>query len=283
MKRIISFMAVICIISGVLLVPVGAEGDNLALTNCDSSLNWSANSQGSDALETDSNNFTEGSGSVGATAINGKLNQISYIPDNSLDVSAYRYLEFDIYFSDITWYSDCGGVMFELTSSGTCDKESNRYMKKVIRNLFETGTIENKENWWHFVFDLDDPQGQAGGGLDKSKLNYFRFYSVDPVTTTPNYTMRIDDMQFTNNPKGYTPPKDDDTSSSIFTAGKSNAKPYAAIRTDVNKELTEKLSTLLFVSYIVIGVLFVSLISAFVIMIVRNKKSNSSKKENSNE
>ncbi len=178
---------------------------NLVMSSCDTTDLWSANSQGEDALTGDTENFTEGTGSVGATAINGKLNQIVFMPESPMDVSAYKYVEFDIYFSDLTWFEDCGGVMIELTSSGKCDFESNRYMKGAMRPLFETGALEGKEGWYHFVLELDNPQGKANGELNKANFNYFRFYSVDPISTTPDYTMRIDNIQFTNNPVNYHP------------------------------------------------------------------------------
>lgn len=232
MKRFITLLcAVVLMLS--LALPASALGDNdIILTNCDDSKNWAANSQGLDALETDSVNFTEGSGSIGATAINGKLNQIVYLPEEAIDVSGYQFLEFDIYFNDITWYNDCGSVMMEMTSSGTCDKESNRYMKTYMRNLFVTGAVEGKQNWWHFVLDMDNPQGTANGRLNKANFNYFRFYTVDPISTTPDYTFRIDNMRFTNTPDNYHPAEEEDETDSTGTA--SQDAVYVPERSDPN-------------------------------------------------
>ncbi len=251
---------------------VSAEGeDPLVLTNCDTTECWAANSQGMDALESDAVNKTEGSGSVGATAINGKLNQICYIPSAPIDVSSYAYLEFDVYFSDITWFNDCGSVMIELTSSGTNDKESSRYMKKVMRHLFETGVVKDQTNWWHFVLELDDPQGTANGQLDKSKFSYFRFYSVDPISTTPDYTMRIDNMQFTNNPTNYQPMVDEEEEDK---AGSTTAKAevYVPKRSDPNLELTKQLKGLLTIEIAVAAVAVVALAFVIVYVIVSKKK-----------
>ncbi len=273
MKRIVTLLlAFILAFSSVLTVNAAGE-EPLVLTNCDTSEFWSANSQGMDALETDTTNKTEGSGSVGATAINGKLNQIAYIPDAPIDISAYSYVEFDIYFSDITWFNDCGAVMIELTSSGQSDQESNRYMKKVMRHLFETGAIEDQTNWWHFVLELDDPQGTANGQLDKAKFNFFRFYSVDPITTTPDYTMRIDNIRFTNNPTNYQPMVDEEEEKGTISKDTSSkAEVYVPKRSDPNLALTKQLKVVLMVEIIAVAIAVVALVFVIVLVTVKLKK-----------
>ena len=253
-------------------LPAFAAGDDdLVMSNCDSTAYWSANSQGADALESDTANKTEGSGSVGATAVGGKLNQIAYIPDQPVDVSKYSFLEFDVYFSDLTWFSDCGSVMIELTSSGTCDKESNRYMKKTIRSFLENGVVEGKENWWHFVLELDNPQGTANGQLNKSNFNYFRFYTVDPITTTPDYTMRFDNMRFTNNPENYTPMEEEEEDSATASEA---AKPVQITREDPNAAVVKNLHTLVLIEGIALGVIgLVALVLAGWLIIGKIRKA----------
>lgn len=273
MKRAFALLIAFLLMFSSALAANAAGEEPLILTNCDTSEFWSANSQGMDALESDSANKTEGTGSVGATAINGKLNQIAYIPDTAIDISDYSYIEFDIYFSDITWFNDCGSVMIELTSSGTSDQESNRYMKKVMRHLFETGAIEDQTNWWHFVLELDDPQGTANGQLDKTKFNFFRFYSVDPITTTPDYTMRIDNIRFTNNPANYQPMADEDEEKKDTAADTaSKAEIYVPNRSDPNLELTKQLKVILTVEAVVTGVALIALISVIILVSVKLKK-----------
>jgi len=102
MKRFITIFTAVMLIFSLCFTANAAGDDDIVLSNCDTTLNWSANSQGMDALEGDAANFVEGSGSVGATAINGKLNQIAYIPSAPIDISKYSYMEFDIYFSELT-------------------------------------------------------------------------------------------------------------------------------------------------------------------------------------
>lgn len=276
MKRFITLFIALMLVFSFGVTPYAAGDDDIVLSDCDTTLNWSANSQGMDALESDAVNFTQGTGSVGATAINGKLNQIAFVPTQAIDISNYSYMEFDIYFSDITWFTDCGGVMIELTSSGTTDKESNRYMKKVMRHLFENGAVEGKQNWWHFVLVLDDPQGTANGQLDKSRFNFFRFYSVDPISTTPDYTMRIDNVRFTNNPENYVPMVDDKADSSTTTNTSSEkATVYVPKRTDKNLELRAELENIVNLGYIAVGVAGVLLVAVIVLFIVKLKKNKS--------
>ena len=272
-KRFLSvFIIVLMLANGYAVFAAG--DDDLIMSNCDTSVYWAANSQGADALETDTVNKTEGGGSVGATAINGKLNQIVFAPDTAMDVSGYKYLEFDIYFNDLTWFSDCGSVMIELTSSGTCDQESNRYMKKVIRSLLENGAIEGKQNWWHFVLELDEPQGTANGKLDKSNFNYFRFYTVDPITTTPDYTVRIDNMRFTNNPENYTPPEKEDEGVSSEVP-----KPYEVKRADANADSLKKIESMIFFEKIALGVAGVLMLAVAVLLVISKvRKSKGEKK-----
>ena len=188
-----------------------------------------------------------------------------------VDADTIHAFNFDIYFSDITWFNDCGSVMIELTSSGTNDKESNRYMKKVMRHLFETGVVKDQTNWWHFVLELDDPQGTANGQLDKSKFSYFRFYSVDPISTTPDYTMRIDNMQFTNNPTNYQPMVDEEEDNKAGSAT-AKAEVYVPKRSDPNLELTKQLKTLLTAEIVVAAVAVVALVFVIVYVIVSKKR-----------
>ncbi|HZK34970.1 MAG TPA: hypothetical protein VFD33_06645 [Bacillota bacterium] len=182
-------------------LPVNKENPENAiwLSDADSLTGWSAlGAQSDDVLVLDDSNMTEGTASVGAFAEGGVLRKIDYSPAQALDVSAYKYLEFDIYFSDMTWFDNCGGVLLELTSSGAGDLESNRYQKGALGPNFEEGAIEGKAGWYHVKLELDNPQSQANGGADLSQLDYFRFYSVNPIADTPDYTMRIDNILFTN-------------------------------------------------------------------------------------
>ena len=268
MKKITALFLLVFLLMG-LSLPAAAAGDgDLVMSNCDTTQYWSANSQGADALTSDSANKTEGAGSVGATAINGKLNQIAFVPEAAMDVSQYAYMEFDIYFRDLTWFSDCGSVMFELTSSGECDKQSNRYMKKVMRTLLETGVIDGRQNWWHFVLELDNPQDTANGKLSKAGFNFFRFYSVDPISTTPDYTMRIDNIHFTNNPENYTPLEDEEDSaaaSSDDNGGVYVPKPAAPVEEKSDPDL---------ITIIVIGeaVLVLAVLAVLVVLFIKFRK-----------
>ena len=106
--------------------PAGA----LWLSDCDSKTGWA-----SAELVLDTENKTEGTGSVGAHAAGGVLKEIVYKPAKALDVSGYKYIEFDMYLTSVDWFNKCGGVMVEITSSGKCDVESNRYQKGRMKDV----------------------------------------------------------------------------------------------------------------------------------------------------
>lgn len=176
--------------------PAGA----LWLSDCDSKTGWA-----SAELVLDTENKTEGTGSVGAHAAGGVLKEIVYKPAKALDVSGYKYIEFDMYLTSVDWFNKCGGVMVEITSSGKCDVESNRYQKGRMKDVcpefkadVEAGADLSAGKWYHFKFEIQNPQGQANGGLNAKALNYFRFYSVDAGEGTKDYDMRIDNIRFTN-------------------------------------------------------------------------------------
>ncbi|HZK34971.1 MAG TPA: hypothetical protein VFD33_06650 [Bacillota bacterium] len=201
MKKLISALTVLTVVLSLFAMSTiaFASNDVLVLTNCDSEDGWAATAGGGPALTLDTENKTEGKASVGATAPNGLLNEIVYKPEKAIDISGYKYIEFDMYFDDMTWFIDNSGVMVELTSSGVCDIQSHRYQKGVLGPLFESNPIEGKPGWFHMKLDLQEPHSIANGGCNLSNFNYFRFYSVGPISTTPDYTMRIDNIVFTNN------------------------------------------------------------------------------------
>mgnify|MGYP000929350833 CR=1 FL=1 len=181
----------------------------LWLSDCDQADGWTSRDADSNnvAVTVDTALKTEGAASVGVTAQGGVLKEIVYKPVSALNVSSYKYIEFDMYFSDLTWFNDCGGVMIEMTSSGTCDQQSNRIAQKGFMNknsefASDAAAGGASGKWYHFKFELATPQSQVNGGCDLTKVNYFRFYSVQPQATTPDYTMRIDNIVFSTDAYG---------------------------------------------------------------------------------
>lgn len=179
------------------------DDNSMWLTDGDSLTLWSASGT---EVSIDSANKTQGSGAVSVTAKGGLLKQLAFTPKKAIDISDYQYLEFDIYFSNLDWYKNCNGTMFELTSAGTCDKESNRYTKSsmleaspVFAADIESGKGGGK--WYHFKLNLDRPHTSVKGGLDKKEFDYFRFYTVELKDGTKDYTMLLDNMKFTKGEK----------------------------------------------------------------------------------
>lgn len=179
------------------------DDNSMWMTDCDSPVLWTAT--GTDVV-IDKANKTQGNASVGVTAKGGVLKQLAFIPKKAINISDYQYLEFDVFFSNLDWYKNCKGTMFELTSAGTCDKESNRYTKSSMLEAspsfaadIESGKSGGK--WYHFKLNLDRPHSSVKGGLNKSEFDYFRFYSVDLKSGTSDYTIRFDNMKFTKGEK----------------------------------------------------------------------------------
>ena len=181
------------------------EGE-LWLSDGDNNKGWHATgANGEDVLVVDEENKTEGTASVGGFAQGGVLKEIVYKPAAPIDVTGYKYLEFDIYFSNLDFFSKATGFMFEITSSGKCDWESNRYMKGRLQDVcpafkadVEAGGI-SEGKWYSVKFEVTNPQAQANGGLDVTALDYFRYYSVAPYEPAEDYEVRIDNIRFTNN------------------------------------------------------------------------------------
>ncbi len=179
------------------------DDTSMWMTDGDSLVFWSAT--GAD-VKLDSNQKTQGESAVTVTAEKGILKQIAFVPKSAIDISAYNYLEFDVYFSSLDWFSKCKGTMFELTSAGTCDVESNRYTKSSMLEASPTFAADVESGngggkWYHFKFNLDVPHTSVKGGLDKKAFDYFRFYSVEVEDGAQTYTMLLDNMKFTKGEK----------------------------------------------------------------------------------
>ena len=175
------------------------DGTSMWMSTVETAIWWKAS--GAEAM-LDNQNKTQGETSIMVTAKNGVLKQLAFLPDHALDISDYQYLEFDAYFTNLDWLRDCGGMMFELTSAGTCDVESSRYTKSSILEAcpalaadYESGASGGK--WYHFKLNLSTPHSKVKGGLNLQKFNYFRFYTVQPKSTTADYTLYLDKMMFT--------------------------------------------------------------------------------------
>ena len=175
------------------------DSASMWMSTAENTIWWKAS--GAD-VELDGKNKVQGETSVSVTAKKGILKQLAFVPDHSIDVSGYQYLEFDAYYSNLDWLRDCGGMMFELTSSGTCDVESSRYTKSSILEAapalaadYESGASGGK--WYHFKLNLSTPHSKVKGGLNTEKFNYFRFYTVQSLTTTSDYTLKLDNIRFT--------------------------------------------------------------------------------------
>ncbi|MCQ2448576.1 MAG: sialate O-acetylesterase [Clostridia bacterium] len=224
------------------------NGSSMYMTNGDTLAYWNS-SVGNPQLDTA--NKTEGNSSVTVTVPGGLLKQISYVPGVPLDISAYRYMEFDVYFSNLDWFDKTGSMMFELTSAGKCDDQSARYTKSSILEAsaqFASDVYAGKGGgWYHFKLDLDNPHTSVRGGLNKSKFNYFRFYTVDVQSGTKDYVLNFDNLTFTKGNSGDGPLSADpsygkkiDSNSMYMTDGDASAYWKSSVG---DPQLNRKLKT----------------------------------------
>lgn len=171
----------------------------MVISSGDSASGWSSPGQ---EVMVDTANKTEGKGSVTVTAKGGVLKELVYRPSEPIDLTGYGYLQFDLFLSDITTLNTSTGFMIEMTSSGTCDDQSNRWQRSGIlascpelANDLNSGSKGNK--WYHFCMNIERPQSQARGGLDITKFDYFRVYFIGSPAGTPDCVVKLDNMRVT--------------------------------------------------------------------------------------
>ena len=89
-----------------------------------------------------------------------------------IDLSGCDFVEFWFYISDTTKLDGFQNGQIEICSGGTCDAEETSYdlnggnIKKLI--------VGDPQNGWNLI-----RLSAGGGGCDWSRVNYFRFYSLD--------------------------------------------------------------------------------------------------------
>ena len=108
-----------------------------------------------------------------------------------IDISGMKYLEFDIYVSNV---ADIAEVMFsfELTSSGTSDQ------KEIAKKFHgkDTGWVVG---WNHVKWDLTEFTEKTGGDFDPTAWNFLRWYNDTTLNVGgEKITFGIMNIKFTN-------------------------------------------------------------------------------------
>ena len=108
-----------------------------------------------------------------------------------IDISGMKYLEFDIYVSNI---ADIAEVLFsfELTSSGTSDQKE---LAKKFHGK-DTGWVVG---WNHVKWDLTEFTEKTGGDFDPTAWNFLRWYNDTTLNVGgEKITFGIMNIKFTN-------------------------------------------------------------------------------------
>lgn len=112
-----------------------------------------------------------------------------------INAKGAAYVEMDVYLSDVNVLKNCGyAIQFEITSSGTCDHQEYSWsLDKYI----------TKSGWTHIRLPMDAAGACIGtnpelaGSLDLSRVNYFRFHTLNISAASGNqFVFRVDNISF---------------------------------------------------------------------------------------
>ena len=107
---------------------------------------------------------------------------------SAVDISEMQYLEFDIYIPSMTNYAKITeDTQFEITSSGTCDKNEHAWTGHQ-NGILKDQNIQ--EGWNHVKIALSEMPT-----VDKTSVNYIRWYWVSPRSTVKDCA--IANLRFT--------------------------------------------------------------------------------------
>ncbi len=111
------------------------------------------------------------------------------------DVTNMKYIEYDLYISNVEAIKDVTLYM-EMTSSGIYDQQESGRNVKI-------GDMGLKNGWNHVKFELANlsdtaNSGTAGGTLNRANFNYFRLYTIDEVNLTAAVTVAFDNVRVTD-------------------------------------------------------------------------------------
>lgn len=132
-------------------------------------------------VTTESGCFVEG---TGAFKLDLPKSASAFVLKKSVDISAYKdgYIHLSLYLSDKSLITQC--VVFEISSSGTYDKEEYNYVINASK----------LQNGWNHLW-LPISSGAPTGNIDLTKVNYLRIYGQKALDGLVAY---LDDIYVTN-------------------------------------------------------------------------------------
>ena len=117
----------------------------------------------------DRNEMTEGDASV-SVKLSGEAFVAGYTFPRGVDITGCDTIAIDIYVSDLDKVAALSNVFFEISSSGTCDKDELQW--EFAAQLKDA----NFEEGWNTVY-LDLGVATEANNLDETAINFIRFYT----------------------------------------------------------------------------------------------------------
>ncbi len=142
----------------------------------------------------DTETKTQGAGSV-SFLLDGF--SVHALTDVLVDISAADTLEFDVWVSDVRFFSLPVSGQFELTSSGTCDVNEMSFDYSYLHDYTTDGAP--KVGWNHIRIPFLKAH-ETGDKADLTKINFMRWYFVpqDGADLSPFITFKLDNVRATN-------------------------------------------------------------------------------------
>ncbi len=205
MKRVLASILMTAVLLLSLLVPAGA-GHLISEPNTIVPL-WSADENWDTpfGFVVDRENQVEGEGCV-SIELGKNATFIAQIKLPEVDATGMRYLEFDVYVSDLAileaWL-DTWGDSVGISSSGQPDRAEKRvHFHEIAKQSFVKGCP--RVGWNHVAIPLDqmsDIEG-AGGKLDLSQVNFLRIFiiswSLASVPEAKDWVLKFDNFALTD-------------------------------------------------------------------------------------
>ena len=180
MKKVWIVLIAIACLAAAVCVPMAArvETDVVMIFNADARFG---------GFTLDTKEMTEGSGSV-SVKLSGDSFVASYNLKDTVDITGCDTVAFDMYIDDVEAFREgVRDVFFELSSSGTCDKDELQW--SVGSSIKEM----NLEDGWNTVY-MDIGVATEANDFDETEVNYLRFYTFHGGVAT-GLVIKLDNIR----------------------------------------------------------------------------------------
>ena len=113
-------------------------------------------------------------------------NQCTFSP---IDAEGLDTVAFELYLSDPDMLKHIQQLYFEITSSGTCDKEENAWAVHMLLNP------DKLEPGWNTVYLYLNDSSETEGKCDLTAINYIRIFGFLDGAALAGEILKIDDIR----------------------------------------------------------------------------------------